>query len=189
MLDLGFPPRPRGRCVPRFREALPHASLCSKTSLPRAPLRELPLHHEAEGLPFFLFPNSPSFANAAPSRPPPSCCSFWKSLFLEVLVSGSPCFWGTHTHLGTHAPRHTRTSAHTHPGTHAPRHTRTPAHTHLGTHAPRHASNRKERCRANASMAHIACRPSEPDESSICQGALPRADEADDRKLNRRLRG
>jgi hypothetical protein len=60
-----------------FATALPHASLCSKTSLPRAPLGELPLHHEAEGLPVFLFPISTSFANAAPSRPPPSCCCFF----------------------------------------------------------------------------------------------------------------
>jgi len=73
-----------------FASALPHASLCSKPSLLRAQLGELPLHHEAEGLPFFLFPISPSFANAAPSRPPPSCCCFFCSRLNPGAPAGIP---------------------------------------------------------------------------------------------------
>jgi hypothetical protein len=71
-----------------FATALPHASLCSK--LPRAQLGELPLHHEAEGLPFFLFLISPSFAKSAPSRPPPSCCCVLCSRLNRGAPAGLP---------------------------------------------------------------------------------------------------
>jgi hypothetical protein len=64
-----------------------------KPPLLRAPLGELPLNHKAEGLPFFLFPNSPSSANAVPSNPPPSGYCFFCSRLKRGAPDGlaSPC--------------------------------------------------------------------------------------------------
>ena len=57
-----------------FAMGPPNRSMGLKPPPLRAPLGELPLHHKAEGTPFFLFPISPSFANAAPSKTPTSRC-------------------------------------------------------------------------------------------------------------------
>jgi hypothetical protein len=57
----------------------PSRSIGLKPPLLRAPLGELPLHHEDEGLPFFLFPSSSPFADAAPSKPPPSRSFFFSA--------------------------------------------------------------------------------------------------------------
>jgi hypothetical protein len=68
----------------------PNRSMGLKPPPLRAPLGELPLHHKAEGTPFFLFPISPSFANAAPSKPPTSRCCFFCSRLNRGAPAGLP---------------------------------------------------------------------------------------------------
>ena len=69
-----------------FTMGPPNRSMGQKRPPLCAPLGELLLHHGAGGIAFFLFPISPSFANAAPSKPPPSRC--W--LFCSRLNRGAP---------------------------------------------------------------------------------------------------
>ena len=75
---------------PGFTMGPPNRSMGLKPPPPCAPLGELPLHHEAEGVAFFLFPISPSFANAVPSKPPPSRCCFFCSRLNRGAPAGLP---------------------------------------------------------------------------------------------------
>jgi hypothetical protein len=73
-----------------FTMGPPNRSMGLKPSLLCAPFGELPLHHEAEGVAFFLFPISPPFANAAPSKPPPSRCYVFCSRVNRGAPAGLP---------------------------------------------------------------------------------------------------